>query len=350
MPLSNLTYDDIQPGEVYKLIPDFHEFGSCGSVPHFASKTTIYIKIDQNTGSALSYWVGGKENSCTDHCSMCVKPEHLLPLVEEVVKSVSIQSVVIAPQKRQQILAAISQPQHTEKIFTEWGFEEVFEKGTAVSLLFYGVPGTGKTLTAQAIADELGMELKILGTADIESSEPGGAERSIRAFFKEAQKKYDAHAKNPKTKAQILLFDECDSLLTDRNSIGVILAAQVNCLLTELEKYKGVVIFTTNRLGKLDPAFERRVTAKIEFEFPNEDPRQLWHNGMAQMNIGQMLDFLTKDTPHGCLCFCTEDLFSRLHGWRLIVGKNPKNSVYPFIPELCDALWEACKDILNTAA
>lgn len=207
-------------------------------------------------------------------------------------KKTSIHSVIIATDKIEQIQAAISQPQYNDLIFTEWGFSEVFEKGTAVSLLFYGSPGTGKTLMAQAIADELQQELKILGTADIESMEPGGAERAMKKYFEEANRRYDLSLKK-QGKAQILLFDECDSLLSDRDQIGVILAAQVNTLLTELERFKGVVIFTTNRLGKLDPALERRITSKIFFETPNKEQRFLIWKRMipSKAPIGSDVDF-----------------------------------------------------------
>ncbi len=227
--------------------------------------------------------------------------------------NVQLSSVIISEDKVEQIRAAISQLEHHKTIFEEWGFEDVFEKGTAVSILFHGIPGTGKTLMAQAIADSLKMSLRIIGTADIETSEPGGAERTIKKVFQIAnvriareqgmtasviQEKYGVdiyndpeEMTNPLTgettkvaeterlsgKPQVLLFDECDSLLMDRNSVGVILAAQINTLLQELERFQGVVIFTTNRLGKLDPALERRIAAKIEFEFPDKSQRRaIW--------------------------------------------------------------------------
>lgn len=175
---------------------------------------------------------------------------------------VTLKTVVISGEKTQQILSAISQQANAVKIFQEWGFGEIFEKGIAVTLLFWGIPGTGKTLTAQAIADELKMELKIYQTADIETSEPGGAERAIRQIFQDSR-----------GKKTIILFDECDSLLMDRNEVGPILGAQVNALLTEIERYDGVIVFTTNRMGKLDPALERRITTKVEFPFPNREAR-----------------------------------------------------------------------------
>jgi SpoVK/Ycf46/Vps4 family AAA+-type ATPase len=151
-------------------------------------------------------------------------------------------------------------------IFKQWGFEEVFEKGTAISLLFFGPPGTGKTLMAQAIADKFGYKLQMISTAEIETPEPGGAERNLKKYFTEA------NTANSKT---VLLFDECDSLITDRKRVGMIIAAQINALLSELERFTGIAIFTTNRLETLDPAFDRRLSLKLEFPMPDAAHRIL---------------------------------------------------------------------------
>ncbi|MCB1712827.1 MAG: AAA family ATPase, partial [Candidatus Riesia sp.] len=195
-------------------------------------------------------------------------PGELEPYNEKQSKQaahVTLDSVILAKDKKEQIKAAISQEENNDIIFNEWGFGEVFEKGTAISLLFWGIPGTGKTLMAQAIADTLGKTLKVYGPAEIQSSEPGGSERTIKAIFADAKRNTDT----------VILFDECDSLLYDRNEIGPILAQQVNALLSEIETFSGIVIFTTNRMGKLDPALERRITAKVEFPFPDKAERKL---------------------------------------------------------------------------
>ncbi len=184
-------------------------------------------------------------------------------------KTVSMDSVILPAEKKEAILAALSQVKNHDQIFDKWGFDQVFEKGTAVSLLFWGIPGTGKTLAAQAIADSFGAELKTIGAAEIETAEPGGAERNIQKVFAEATEA------NKDDIQQVILFDECDSLLMDRNAVGPIIGATINCLLSEIEKFKGIVIFTTNRLGKLDAALERRISAKIEFSFPDQEQREL---------------------------------------------------------------------------
>lgn len=184
-------------------------------------------------------------------------------------QKVSFDQVVLPDEHKAAIEDAIKQIDNHDLIFDEWGFGEVLEKGTAVSMLFYGPPGTGKTMIAQAIADKYDYKLKVIGSAEIESSEPGQAERNIKAFFDEANK-------DGKT---VLLFDECDSLIADRRAVGMILGAQINALLTNLENYKGIAIFTTNRLEKMDEAFNRRLSLKLKFDMPTAAARvQIWKN------------------------------------------------------------------------
>lgn len=200
--------------------------------------------------------------------------EHIMEVDLELVRAkggsvktkpkVNFDTVIIADDKREQILEALEQIHQTDLIFEDWGFGETIEKGRGVSMLFYGLPGTGKTLMGQAIANKLKSELVVISTADIESSAPGEAERNIRKHFKEAGEK-----------KSVLLFDECDSLIYNRASVGAILGAQINELLSQIERFDGVTIFTTNRLGTLDEAFNRRLALKLEFAMPTAAERIL---------------------------------------------------------------------------
>lgn len=179
---------------------------------------------------------------------------------------VDFETVVLAEEKKIQVVHALKQIDNYKLIFDNWGFGKTFEKGRGVSMLFYGLPGTGKTLMAQAIASKLDYSLNIISTADIQSSQPGEAERNIRKYFKES-----------KGQKHILLFDECDSLIFSRGSVGPILASQVNELLSQLERFDGVTIFTTNRLGTLDEAVNRRLSVKIQFLLPTVEERiKIW--------------------------------------------------------------------------
>jgi len=249
--------------------------GAVGSMYDYQGKVVDIA----DCGSGTNYYIkqdGGEWNWHESCFEGKVKPK-----IKPKVYKVKFDSVIMPDEKKAQIKAAISQMDNTKKIFEDWGFAEVFEKGTAVSLLFHGVPGTGKTLMAQAIADKMRQRLLIVGPAEIETSTPGGAERNIKRFFKVASGEIASPPEQEGSKAvkakHVLLFDECDSLITNRDNVGIIMRGQINTLLSELEFFEGIVIFTTNSVKSLDPAMERRITAKVEFEFPNQEARRkIW--------------------------------------------------------------------------
>lgn len=238
-------------------------------------------------GGGLVLWDNGTENYYGSDYACVVKFEEEKEKKEEDKKKaiVTFESVIIDEEKKTQILAALSQVENIKTIFDKWGFASIFEKGTAISFLFDGGPGTGKTLMAEAIANKIGRPLITVGAAEIESPTPGEAERNIKRYFKMASGKRGRPSGevNEKTGEPILLekekcvllFDECDSLITNRANVGMILRSQINTLLSEIEQFDGVVVFTTNRKEDLDPAMERRITEKIEFGFPSKEARYL---------------------------------------------------------------------------
>lgn len=248
--IAEIRYRDLEAGDKLR-----HAGGLNATVNNHPGNSDFWLVVDEN-GNQQASWSKIGQNK--------IKNENWNLILKAV--GVGFESVILAEDKKQQITDAISQVDNHKLIFDEWGFGEVFEKGTAISLLFYGPPGTGKTLMAQAIADKYHRQLKMISTAEIETPEPGGAERNLQRAFAEAQ-----------SNKSVLLFDECDSLITDRGRVGMILAAQINALLTELERYTGIVIFTTNRLGALDPAFDRRLSLKLEFPMPDAKHRvHIW--------------------------------------------------------------------------
>lgn len=177
-----------------------------------------------------------------------------------------LDALVIKPEVKEEIIALLKQKQHQTKIFEEWGLGETIEYGRGMTLLFHGTPGTGKTFAAHCIAKAMAQDILTISAAEIQTSEPGGANRAIQEAFAEA----NSHNK-------ILFLDECDSLIFDRSSLGMVLGSEVNTLLTEIEKFEGICILSTNRIEGLDPALERRIALIIEFPKPNKEQRkEIW--------------------------------------------------------------------------
>lgn len=177
-----------------------------------------------------------------------------------------LDSLIMDQTVKDEISSVIKQHQNQDVLFTEWGLGEVIEYGRGMTFLFYGGPGTGKTWAAHCIAKVLGTELLIMSAAEIQSSEPGAANRNIQQAFKTAQEE-----------GKVLFLDECDSLITSRAELGMVLAGEVNTLLTEIEKSEGVVILATNRIESMDEALERRISLIAEFPAPDKDQRvDIW--------------------------------------------------------------------------
>lgn len=151
-------------------------------------------------------------------------------------------------------------------IFELWGVTENFEKGIGNTILLYGAPGVGKTMIAEGLAAVLGKPLLVLTNAQLQSNIPGQMERNITEAF-------SAAAEN----SAVVVLDECDSLLYDRDCVGAIMSAEINHLLGAIERFNGVVILTTNRLHKLDSALERRILCKVCIPRPDEKSREaIW--------------------------------------------------------------------------
>jgi ATP-dependent 26S proteasome regulatory subunit len=197
-------------------------------------------------------------------------------------KMLSVYQRCILPERvRTQVEAALVVALR-RNIFEEWGFDEHFEKGLTNAMLLHGPPGTGKTMLSESIAAVLGKNLMLLSTADLQSQIPGQMERNIKAAFAQAAKCNS-----------VLLLDECDSLLMNRDRVGFILGSEINALLTEIERFDGVVILTTNRVHTLDPALARRIVSKVEVLPPEKAARvEIWKTTIpTKMPLAEGIDF-----------------------------------------------------------
>lgn len=169
--------------------------------------------------------------------------------------------VCLSQEIKKQLLNSINQFKNRDLIFNQWGLGESIGYGKGITLNLSGPPGTGKTLSVRAIANYLGKKLLTINYAQIESAWVGGTEKNLREAFKKA-KKEDA----------VLFFDEADSLTTKReNARASWEITRTNTLLKELEDFDGVCIFATNFASNYDEAFNRRLSAHIEFKLPDKD-------------------------------------------------------------------------------
>lgn len=158
----------------------------------------------------------------------------------------------------------------------EWGIKDK-KSGIDARIIFYGAAGTGKTMTAYSLAKSLKRQVLAFDCSKILSMYVGESEKNVRKIFDTF---YDLCEK---TKSEpILLLNEADQFLSSRSSGANSGADQMhnqmqNIFLEQIEKFKGILIATTNLLENIDKAFSRRFNYKIEFKKPNEKQRlELW--------------------------------------------------------------------------
>ncbi|MGE0793471.1 MAG: ATP-binding protein, partial [Candidatus Woesearchaeota archaeon] len=209
-------------------------------------------------------------------------------------------NVCLNEETKNKILSTINQTKHSDKIFNEWGININYGKG--ITMNFAGLPGTGKTLTAKAVANYLGKDLLTIKFSELESPWVGVCEKNISKAFK-----------NAKEKNAVLFFDEADSLTTKREGAVNWVVSRTNTLLKELECFEGVCIFATNFSENYDEAFNRRLTAHIQFTLPDE----------INLNKIFKIHFPNKKAPHKNVDFSK---FSKKHVGNLS-GGDVKNIV-----------------------
>ena len=180
--------------------------------------------------------------------------------------------VILPPDIQESVLELIARIKHRRTVYDSWGMGEIITTARGVTALFQGGPGTGKTLVASAIANELGMDLYRVDLSRIMSKWIGETEQNLAKLFDAAE---DGHA--------IVLFDEADSLFAKRtevkSSVDRYANLEVNYLLQRLDSFEGIAILTTNFGTSIDNAFKRRLSFRLTFPFPDEEAREaLWRS------------------------------------------------------------------------
>lgn len=208
-----------------------------------------------------------------------VKTEKHEEIIESYEPRFTLEQVVLNTSVKEKITVAISAAKHRTFLSDNWGLAEHFGSGRAIILNFYGKPGTGKSMAAEAVAAALNKKVYHINYSDLESKYVGETPKNIKKAFARATED-DA----------LLIFDEADSFLgkrltsvTQSADYGVNITRSV--LLMELEKFSGIVVFTTNLIKNYDEAFKRRILLSVYFEMPDKEARkEIW-----RLHLGEKL-------------------------------------------------------------
>jgi AAA+ superfamily predicted ATPase len=178
---------------------------------------------------------------------------------------------LVLPGRSEEALRSItSYLRHRDQVLTEWGFERSVGPNQGLKVLFAGESGTGKTMAAQVLARELGLEIFRLDLATVVSKYIGETEKNLDRVFGAAD---GSNA--------VLFFDEADALFGKRSEVrdahDRYANLEVAYLLQRMEGYPGCVILATNFRQNIDEAFLRRLDFVVDFPFPEAPDRErLW--------------------------------------------------------------------------
>ncbi|MEU1179173.1 ATP-binding protein [Streptomyces sp. NPDC005820] len=178
---------------------------------------------------------------------------------------------LVVPERQRRILREIvAHVRQRATVHQDWGFEDVLRRGLGVTALFAGSSGTGKTLAAEVVAGELGLDLFVIDLSQVVSKYIGETEKNLRRIFDAAERG-----------GAVLLFDEADALFGKRSEVkdshDRYANLEVSYLLMRMESYRGLAILTTNQKKALDHAFMRRLRFVVDFPFPDAAERaEIW--------------------------------------------------------------------------
>jgi SpoVK/Ycf46/Vps4 family AAA+-type ATPase len=185
--------------------------------------------------------------------------------------------VLILPDDiKSQIVEIIAAGKNRAQVLYQWGFNDRIPTGKGLIVLLSGDPGTGKTLSAEVIAAELGMSLYRINPAKVVSKYVGETEKNLNEILGQAK---SMHA--------ILFFDEADALFSTRvakveSANDRFVNMETNFLLQQLERFEGIVILATNLETSIDQAFKRRIHYHIVIPFPDPPARErIWRGIMS---------------------------------------------------------------------
>ncbi|MFF4113740.1 ATP-binding protein [Streptomyces sp. NPDC001714] len=166
---------------------------------------------------------------------------------------------------------------HRDRVLGDWRLSAGGGRGRGVLGLFAGESGTGKTLSAEVVAAELGLDLYVVQLSSVVDKYVGETEKNLERIFTEADRT-DA----------VLLFDEADAVFGKRSEVKDAHDRYANLesayLLQRLEAFDGIALLTTNLRANIDEAFTRRLDLVIDFPFPDEEQRlALWRHGLVHV-------------------------------------------------------------------
>jgi SpoVK/Ycf46/Vps4 family AAA+-type ATPase len=202
-----------------------------------------------------------------DVCLVSTGPK-LDVLAQRLEPKATWDDIVLTEEAKDLLHQIADQVRQRSKVYDTWGFRKKLNRGLGINALFSGDSGTGKTMAAEVIANELRLKLYRIDLSGVVSKYIGETEKNLRHLFDAAE---DGGA--------ILFFDEADALFGKRSEVkdshDRYANIEISYLLQRMESYNGLAILATNMKSALDKAFMRRLRFIVDFPFPGMKERKI---------------------------------------------------------------------------
>ena len=212
-------------------------------------------------------------------------------LARRIEPAVSLADLVLPPDVLDQLRELTVRARQRDRVLGDWQMAGPASRRRGLTALFAGASGTGKTMAAEVVAGEMGLDLYVVDLASVVDKYVGETEKNLDRIFAEAE-----------SVNGVLLFDEADALFGKRSDVADAhdryANVEVAYLLQRMELFEGIAILATNLRSNLDEAFARRLDALIDFPEPEEADRlRLWDRCLGSLapRAGDMdLEFLAR--------------------------------------------------------
>lgn len=230
------------------------------------------------TACNMARWRGDEMPTLADLEAACRQHSNqkLSTLARKITPKYKWDDIVLPADQFRMLREIYAQVSHRTLVYEKWGFDRKLSMGKGLNVIFAGPSGTGKTMSAEIIAHELGMDLYKIDLSNVVSKYIGETEKNLEKIFNEARESNG-----------ILFFDEADSIFGKRSEVKDAHDRYANIetgyLLQKMEEYDGIVVLATNLRKNLDDAFVRRMHFVIEYPFPEEiDRLEIWRKAFPR--------------------------------------------------------------------
>ena len=264
------SYEEINKNPICFITDYYTEINPQYNIPIFK-----YILNDDYKKYTVHEWGNIADRYNAVVCNMRER-EYRETGLQRIKSSYMFNDIKIPDSQKNKLIQLSSHIKNRQQVFEQWKMKEKYPYGRNMTALFWGPPGTGKTMAAMALSRELDMSVYRVDLSAVMDKYIGETEKRLEKIFSMCERRN-----------VILFFDEADVLFGKRSEIkdshDKFANSSVSYILQRMEQYDGMIILATNLKSNIDKAFLRRIKYVISFHMPDAKTRtEIWKSGFTK--------------------------------------------------------------------